>query len=73
MNGRLSFAIRHSQFAIFCTALDLAVTYSISAYNACYRALARRLDVPLVTSDSKLAAAVADPTQVRLLSDIQFP
>jgi predicted nucleic acid-binding protein len=54
-------------------ALELAVTYSISAYDACYLALARRLDIPLVTSDGKLAAAIADPTQVRLLSDLQFP
>ena len=40
-------------------ALPFALTYGISAYDACYVALATRLAVPLVTADQKLVAKLA--------------
>ena len=39
-------------------ALVLAVEHSISAYDACYAALARRLDLPLVSADKALCKAI---------------
>ncbi len=39
-------------------ALALAVELNISAYDACYAALARRLELPLLTADSRLARTV---------------
>jgi len=36
-------------------ALQRAITYSISAYDACYVALAQHQAVPLITADQKLA------------------
>lgn len=38
-------------------ALELAARYTLIAYDACYVALAQRLDLTLVTADAKLAAA----------------
>jgi predicted nucleic acid-binding protein len=35
-------------------ALQIAAHYSITAYDACYIALANRLDLPLVTADVKM-------------------
>ena len=40
-------------------ALSLAVQTGLTAYDACYAALARRLDLPLVTADEPLCQAVA--------------
>ena len=37
------------------SALELALAYDIIAYDACYAALARQLDLPLVTADTSLA------------------
>jgi predicted nucleic acid-binding protein len=39
-------------------ALELAATTGLSAYDAFYAVLASALDVPLVTADRRLAAAV---------------
>lgn len=39
-------------------AIDVAVRTGLSAYDAFYAVLATTLDVPLVTADRKLAAAV---------------
>ena len=39
-------------------ALLLAAKQNITAYDACYAALASRLDIPLVTADAPLAKAV---------------
>ncbi|MEB3338368.1 MAG: type II toxin-antitoxin system VapC family toxin [Leptolyngbyaceae bacterium] len=35
-------------------ALEIAITQSISAYDACYVEISKRLKVPLVTADQKL-------------------
>jgi predicted nucleic acid-binding protein len=40
------------------TALESAASLGISGYDSFYAALSARLDVPLVTADRKLAAAV---------------
>jgi predicted nucleic acid-binding protein len=39
-------------------AFQLAVKYGISAYDACYVALAERLELPLLTADERLAQVV---------------
>jgi len=41
-------------------ALALAVSHGITAYDACYVALAERLSLPLVTADKRLARRLAD-------------
>lgn len=40
-------------------ALELALTYDVTAYDACYAALARQLALPLVTADAPLARKLA--------------
>ena len=40
-------------------ALTLAAQTGLTAYDACYAELARRLDLPLVTADEPLAKAVS--------------
>jgi predicted nucleic acid-binding protein len=40
-------------------ALELALELNITAYDACYAALARRLELPLVTADDFLARKLA--------------
>ena len=35
--------------------LELALAYDITAYDACYAALARQLELPLVTADTSMA------------------
>ncbi|MCA9916401.1 MAG: type II toxin-antitoxin system VapC family toxin [Anaerolineales bacterium] len=36
------------------SAFDLAVHYELTAYDACYAALAQQLSLPLVTADAPL-------------------
>ena len=40
-------------------ALPIATTHDVTAYDACYVALAQSLGVPLVTADQKLHAKLA--------------
>lgn len=51
-------------------ALELAVTYDRSAYDAIYLALARSTNSPLITADERLANAVAAHLPVRWLGSI---
>ncbi len=49
-------------------ALDLAIAHHISAYDACYLALAHILGVELITADAKLVRALVGTTyRVRFL------
>lgn len=48
-------------------ALALAVTHSISAYDACYLALAQRTGLPLLSADARLVNAIGDPGLAQLL------
>jgi predicted nucleic acid-binding protein len=48
-------------------ALAQAATFNITAYDACYLALAQRLALPLITADTKLVKAIHDPDLVQLL------
>lgn len=41
-------------------ALTIAVAYDVTAYDACYVALSRQLEVPFVTADERLARKMAD-------------
>jgi len=55
-------------------ALDIAVAQVVSAYDACYVALAYRLGIPFVTADDKLAHMLANtPYAVFLLGDFPIP
>lgn len=49
--------------------LDAAwpIAQAVSGYDAIYVALARREDVPLITTDARLARGAADLCEVRLL------
>ena len=44
---------------VLAPALALALQYDITAYDACYAALAQQLDLPLVTADSPLRRKLA--------------
>jgi len=46
-------------FELHTRALRLACDYQISAYDACYLALAERLNLPLLIADARLAAKTA--------------
>lgn len=46
-------------FDLAADALSLALAHGITAYDACYVALARRLGVPLITADQRLERALA--------------
>jgi len=46
-------------FELHTRALRLACDYQISAYDACYLALAERLGLPLLIADARLAAKTA--------------
>jgi predicted nucleic acid-binding protein len=49
-------------------ALALASDAEISAYDASYVALARRLDIPLITVDRKLATKLNQPERIVVLA-----
>jgi predicted nucleic acid-binding protein len=50
---------RTATFDLVADALSMALAHAISAYDACYVALAVRLQVPLFTADEKLARRFA--------------
>jgi len=51
-------------------ALDIALTYTLSGYDAFYAALSRRMEVPLITADKKMVRALAGkPFDIQLLDD----
>jgi predicted nucleic acid-binding protein len=55
-------------------ALDVAVQEAITAYDACYVALARRLSAPMVTADEKLARALGKASyDVHWLGEFPIP
>lgn len=55
-------------------ALEVGVQETITAYDACYVALARRLGVSAVTADEKLARALAGVSyDVHWLGDFPIP
>jgi predicted nucleic acid-binding protein len=49
-------------------ALTQAMLYHITAYDACYVALAQHLSLPLITADAKLANTLQDTERVQLLT-----
>jgi len=52
-------------------ALELAITYDITAYDASYAALAHQLSLPLITADERLARKLAGADlRVVILSDL---
>ncbi|MCX7011743.1 MAG: type II toxin-antitoxin system VapC family toxin, partial [Candidatus Sumerlaeota bacterium] len=55
-------------------ALDIALRYGVSGYDAFYAALSRRVDAPLVTADGKLIRALAGkPFRVQPLKTVDIP
>jgi predicted nucleic acid-binding protein len=54
----------HASTPLAPAALELAAEGQLSAYDALYAVLSRALDVPLVTADRRLAAAVPDAVLV---------
>ena len=51
--------VRTPTFDLTAIALPIALAHDISAYDACYVALASRLGIPLITADQKLLAKLA--------------
>jgi len=55
-------------------ALKIAVAHGITAYDACYVALARNLNVPCVTADEKLVRVLASASyNMHGLGDFDIP
>ncbi|HLA98793.1 MAG TPA: type II toxin-antitoxin system VapC family toxin [Anaerolineales bacterium] len=53
-------------------ALELALAWDLSAYDACYAALAQQANLPLVTADERLGRRLAESgIDVQLLLSIQ--
>ncbi|HJW83846.1 MAG TPA: type II toxin-antitoxin system VapC family toxin, partial [Anaerolineae bacterium] len=54
--------------------LTIAIAHGVTAYDACYIALAQQLGTPCVTADEKLARQVAPASyNVRWLGDFDIP
>lgn len=54
-------------------ALDIAIKYRVTAYDACYLAAAAQLRLPLITADKKLVDQVARGSyDVQWLGDIEL-
>ncbi len=56
---------------LFREAFHLSTRHKISAYDACYLALAQRFRCPLITEDSKLIRQVSIRTSIPLLSLVE--
>ncbi len=55
-------------------ALELALQYDITAYDACYAALAQQLDLPLITADMPLGQKLTNSgLTIHTLSDLDQP
>ena len=52
------------------SAIELAADKRLSVYDSCYLALARELDIKLITADEKLFRSVGENSCVELLSNI---
>ena len=63
-----------STSSLMAGALTIAIAHGVTAYDACYIALAQQLGTPCVTADEKLASLLA-PTSynVRWLGDFDIP
>jgi len=59
---------------LYVRATEIGLQYAITAYDACYVALAEREDVTLVTTDEPLIRALASsPFQVQSLEAFTIP
>ena len=52
-------------------ALDLALAFDLSAYDASYAALAQRLELPFITADNPLAQKLAG-SEITVVSLLKF-
>jgi len=60
--------------ALMSEALKIAVAQGITAYDACYLALAQHLGVPFITADDRLVRLLAPATyDIRWLGDFDVP
>jgi predicted nucleic acid-binding protein len=57
-----------STASLMTDALTQASLYQITAYDACYLALAQRLSLPLITTDAKLAKTLQATERIHLLA-----
>jgi predicted nucleic acid-binding protein len=65
---------RYATHELSAAALDIALNYGLTAYDACYVALADRLHLPLVTADDKLARVAASSSfTVTWIGDFAVP
>jgi predicted nucleic acid-binding protein len=65
---------RTSTYSLMRMAFELALNHGITAYDACYVALAHRLGITLVTADQQLVQRlVATRYAVRWIGDFVIP